>query len=491
MREEVLRVENLTHRVNGVEVLSHFNLNIFSGEIMGLLPLDSHGKSELVRLICENIPVHYGRIYYGGRLVNNHGGRALTRNNVAVIDKERRLVDDLTAADNIFVLRNGYKKSVINRRTLCRQLEIYAREFSVDLDGEKTIRQMSEFERRATELIRAKVSVAKLLIAEDIGNIISAGDLPRFQDMLRRYTSDGSSVLYICSHHEEILRICDRVTLMEGGRVICVMDRDSFNEDIIWRRSLDFTRFNFIPASAGAAGSALIFDGVTAGKLKDLSFSVGEGECLALLDLNDSVIDDIMGLISGEKAPEAGGVFLDGMRPETLAGKPGVVEFIPDEPLKKTLFPEFSYLENLCYPLGQRKSFIWRGKRFRKSICADYERFVGRDIYETDISRLSVESLYKLVYYRIHLANPRLAVCLQPFFGSDMYLRHTIIEMIKRLLERGITVLIMLTNISDSLLVADRMLVLRDGRLLREYGHGELGRFADKSYDDEPVQGLH
>jgi len=473
-----LRVENLTHRVNGVEVLSHFNLNIFSGEIMGLLSPDSQGKAELVGLICENSPVHYGRLYYMGQLVNSHRSVTVTRNNVAVIDREHRLVDDLTAAENIFVLGKSSGGFIIDRRTLCRQMKLYAGEFSVELDCEKTVRQMSAFERCAVELIRAKAAGARLLVAGDISGLLSANDLPRFQDMLRRYVSDGSSVLYICGRREESFRVCDRVALMEGGRAVSVVDRRGFDKAPALP---DFARSDFSPRRAGCGGGALVFDGVTTDNLDGLSFSVGRGECVALLDLSRSALGDVAGLIAGELSPRAGGVSAAGRPPAgkkagAPAGRRRTVEFIPDNPVKKALFPELSYLENLCYPLGEDKPFIWRSARFLKSIAADYERLAGRDVYETDISRLSAESLYKLVYYRAHLKNPELVVCLQPFSGADTHLRRTILELIEQLLERGIAVLLLLADISDGLAAANRVIILRDGRQLRECGPGEFGR---------------
>ncbi|MCL2153971.1 MAG: ATP-binding cassette domain-containing protein [Oscillospiraceae bacterium] len=477
MRDEVLRMERVTYKADGVELLSNFNLNIFAGEIMGLLTLDSHGKTELIRLICENSTLYYGRVFFVRRLVNSHGRSFSARNNVAVIDRERRLVEDLSVADNIFVLRKGFGKFLISRQTLRRQALIFARQFGVEMDADRVAGQLSSFERCVVEVIRAKVANAKLLIVEDISNIVGATDLARFQEILRRFASDGSSVLYIGSHHEESLNVCDRIALMGGGGIISVTEKGRFNEDLIWRYRLDFSNIHSKPSNAYNANPVLSFNNVHFAALSGLTFSVEPGECVAMLDVDHSAFEDMLALTRGEAVPDAGSILLDGQGVKSYGAKHKPVEFIPDNPTKKLLFPELNYLDNLCYLLGEKKPAVWRSKRLKASIAREYAPVIGPDINALNIRSLSVDALYTLVYYRLHLAKPKLVVCLQPFFGADMVLRRHIAQLIKSLVNKNIAVLMLLTNISDSLSSVNRMIMVSGGKVLREYKDAELYQF--------------
>ena len=105
MRNEVLRLEKVTLREQGVTLLDNLNLHIFEGEIMGLVPIDTHGLTALCDLLRENLPLHYGYVFYREKLINTWRSPQPHYNRISVIQAKSCLVDGLSVADNIFVLR--------------------------------------------------------------------------------------------------------------------------------------------------------------------------------------------------------------------------------------------------------------------------------------------------------------------------------------------------------------------------------------------------
>jgi ribose transport system ATP-binding protein len=138
------------------------------------------------------------------------------------------------------------------------------------------------------------------------------------------------------------------------------------------------------------------------------------------------------------------------------------------------LYYDFSYLENLCFLAGEKQPRLYR--KMKESVEREYRPLVGSDIDTQDLWSVSATGLYSLVYYSQHLYNPRLLVVMQPFFGADMYLRRHILSLINKIRSRGTAVLLLAINISDSPVVADRMLVLQNGCITREYGQQEMER---------------
>ena len=181
--------------------------------------------------------------------------------------------------------------------------------------------------------------------------------------------------------------------------------------------------------------------------------------------------------MSGQVEPLYGQVLVDGKPPAGSSGGRRAVSFIQQSPLQTMLYTDMSYLDNLCFLAGEKNPGLWLGSRLRRSIIREYYPLLCQDIYETDIRRLPARALYSLVYYKVHLYNPRLAVCIQPFFGADMYLRHHILQLIDGLRKKGIAVLILAVNLSDSLVVADRLLLVQNGRLEAEYNNQDFERF--------------
>ena len=124
MREELLRMERVTYREHGEVRLENFSISVFSGEILGLVPVDRYGISAMLKLMRQNLPLHYGYVYYREKLVNHWKYLSMSRNRIGIISNKSCLADDLTVADNIFVLRPGFKKRIIQPEVLLSLIHI-------------------------------------------------------------------------------------------------------------------------------------------------------------------------------------------------------------------------------------------------------------------------------------------------------------------------------------------------------------------------------
>lgn len=473
MKEEVLRLQNVTQIEDGVTFLQNFNLYVFKGEIMGLLCLNDLGKEALINLICRNIPVYYGRIYLNEMLINNYEHSDMRINKVAVIDKNGSLVEDLTVTDNIFVLRRGFKKYYINNNTLNKQLKLIFNELNIKIDGRAYISDLSQYEKCVIELLKAYIGGYKLIIIKDISNYIGVNDLGKFFELLRYFCSKGISFLYVCNHHEEAFRICDRVSLMENGKILKVLERREFSDENIRPYIVEFYNLDkIVEKNTSESKGMLTFSNVWSNNLNGMSFSVEKGECVVLLDVNNTVLNDIVDIMNRTLLPGSGSIYLDGknfLDPKNKRALSDAVGFINEQPTKSMVFREMSYIDNLCFLVDQKNSIRKYNNSIRNSIIQEYKPLVGDDIYAEDVSSLSNASIYNLIYYRMHLFNPKIVFCLQPFYGADMYLRKHILTLLNKLKQKGIAVVILAVNIEDSLVVADRLIIIENGKFLKEY----------------------
>jgi ribose transport system ATP-binding protein len=502
MRQEILRLEKVITAENDVILLNHFNLHIFRGEIMGLIAINQHGLESLIELICRNVPLYYGSVYFCEQLVNSYARSSLARNKVEVIEKQFSLIENLTVADNIYVMRRGFKKYIINSKILNSQFKMFAMDAGVNLHGEQQVQGLTYYEKCIVELLKAIIGGVKLIIIRDISNFISTTDLIKFHKLMQTYTDLGVSFLYICSHHQEAFSICDKICLMENGKALKVLGKDEFIEEKIlpftnefyknyhdrqalpqWLNDFPWVYRGKTAISGGGFNNekpqqpfknqqqVLEFCNVSSGNIHNLTFNIKAGECVMLLDKNNTVYIDILALMNSERKPGQGQILLNG---ETLTKKAiQTLGFIPEKPIQNLLFKEMSYFDNMCFTSDKKLRPFWMRKAIKKSVIKEYEPIIGPDILARDITKLSVQSLYSLVYYRIHLQNPEVAVCVNPFFEGDMSMRLQIRNLIKMLLDKKIAVLILAVNLSDSLLIADRLLVLENGTLINELYSGE------------------
>ncbi len=478
MRRELLRLDRVTVMREGVPLLDSLSMHLFAGEIVGLIPLNAQGLEELLELIGRNVPLHYGYVWFDERPVNDYRREHAGVNQVAVLEKRSRLIGAMNAPENIFVVRGGMRKYLIDDRTLADQLSRLCAELGIEIPAETPVEKLPLFIRWTVELLRAVVAGAKLVIVRDIGGIAGPVDLSRIHRLIRHYAARGLTFLNVCTHHEEVFSLCDRALLMKDGRIVRTLTRDRMTDEVMRHFTRSFVRFE--PDAPGAkehrppetgARTVLRVERVRERSVRNLSFGLREGECAVLLDQDDSLLGPFAGLFRDGRPPETGRITIDGV-PVRAADRR--YAFIDEKPVRSTLFPDLSYLDNLCFLADRRLRWFWTRRRFRQSVRREYYPLVGPVIDAPSLSGLTLHDLYELVYHRVLLQKPRLAVCLQPFAGIDMYQRFRLVELIETLRRRRIAVLILSVNLSDSLQVADRLLVARNGAIERELAREEF-----------------
>lgn len=478
MRQEMLRIENVTVEEEEVTYLQHFNMHIFAGEIMGLMALDSHGLKVLIQMLTDNIPLKYGSVYYKEKLVNTYRKSAQGYNRIFIIGGKGTLVEDLTVSDNIFVLRRGFHKYVINRKVLGFQVEERMKELGIYIRPDTLVADLSVFERCVVELVRAVMAGAGLVVLYRISELLSNVELERFLTFIRAYAAQGISFLYIGNHHEEIFRIADRFSIMSDGQIVKVLFKDEMS-----KANLDplFETFHdFSPPRREKNEVLLSFEHVRTENLKDFHCQIRKGECVAVLDRSNTILEDLReALACGNNY--TGQILYEG-RP-LVPGKS--IGIITASPLKKMLFPGMSYMDNFCFSIDKDAQYFYKRRRVMESVYKEFSGELGEVMKAADIQSLDKGSLYELIYYREILLRHRLVVIMHPFFGADMYLRLRISTLIQKLKDRGITLLLLTMSMTDVLAVSDRLRVVEDGCLLEENSSAENRLIQENYYGEE------
>lgn len=461
MREEVLRMERVAYREGGALQLEDFTLSVFAGEIVGLLPVNSHGLTALVNLLRRNQPLQDGYIYYRETLLNSWRAPRPQYNRIGVVQSSGELVGGLTVADNIFVLRPGFKTWFIRPALLRNQLQPLLNEFEAEIDADDYVDQLSPFQRCVVELVKAIVAGSRLVILRDVSTFLSESELIRLHAVLRRYADQGVAFLYIGFHLEELDQICARTAFFSNGRITKVLPSEeararstNFYERRTWEEQLAHRQ------EAEGRPPVLRVEGLTGGAVSQLSFSVSPGECVVLQDLESRIFGDLLAFFFGELHGEEGVVELDGapFRP----GPTRDVAIIQEQPASSMLFPELSCLDNLCFTIDHRLPELWRSLRVRRGLRRVLEEEHG--MVDQRPEALTKTQKYDLVYHRILLQNPKVVFCIQPFRGADLALRMHIWSLLEEIMAKGTAVVILAVNLADSLSMASRLIrIHREG----------------------------
>lgn len=469
MRKEILRIENVIRIIEGITYLDNIQLQIFKGEILGLIPLDNHGKLELIEVIQHNVPIHFGRIYFANQLVNYYEHSSMTKNPVSVIEKESKLVGDLKVADNIWVLNQAYADFLIRERALLAKTKRLFHDLGIAIDLDQYVSELRFLETAIVELIRAVMNGAQLIILVELSNFLSREELAFFQQLLLHYSKEGVSFLYMAGHHDEALQICERLVLFGKGRIHKVIRQKDYSPEILTPYRLpSSSTAQSVVSEQTSCREIFQCQNLCTPSLVDVSFAVQEGHCLTILDSNNRGIQELGAIANGALRPRRGSITLAGQTipfTDRCSLLPQGIAYIPEDPVPKTLFYNLNYLENLTFLLDRklRRSII--RPQIMRYIQEEFRPLAGEAIDAPDLWALEMDVLYSLVYFRLLLYKPQVIFIMQPFAHADMYLCSRIVELINMLKEADLAVVLLTVNLSDTLTVTNHLLVLEGGEL--------------------------
>lgn len=478
MKKELLRISHVSLMRDGEMILDNLEFHMFAGEIVGLVARNRKGQKEMIDLICRNDPIALGSVWYDGKIVNSYSYSSGEANRVALIEQKSHLVQGLSVVDNLFILREGFKKYLINERVIYSQAVRFFAEKGIEVDLGKRVENLTELERCLVELGKALLSGAHLIIVDNPANYLSQYELSEFQRMLKKIRKEGISILYVGNHHQELFRIADRTALFSDGMIYKVFEREEMTDEAMAPYTAEW-KIMSPENEQETEDSILHFHAVEAGNLKGFRFILHRGECLTILDKENKIAGDMVELLTGKLKCRQGWISMDHM-PYTQKRASNYLQegiaVIPADPVNHLLFLDKSYMENLTFLLDRKlKKSLIPGKIYR-SIHSEFLPVAGSVIDAPCVRDIPPEDQFALLYYKMNLLRPRVMVCIQPLAKGDMFCRMRILNILREIQKQGTAILMITVSISDTLDISDRLLVAEGGKVSAVYEKNEFKR---------------
>lgn len=456
MRSEIFRMERVTFQENGIKRLIDCDMHIFSGEILGLIPLNSHGLSALIDVMTKNLPLQFGFVFLKEKMIN-HWQRPSPKNNpIGLIQSKSHLVDGMSLTDNVFVLRSGFRARYIQSELLRTQLTPFFEKIGVDVPLDTYPENLTPFQRVVVELIRAMVAGYKLIVMQDFSTFLNELELEKIHAILRQGVNDGISFLYIGSQPEDISNVADRIAIFGNGRILKNVEKDASLREILDNSSpVKAATYengsHELGAQAVFRSEKLCLEGV-----EEISFSVYPGECVVLQDVSNRFIPQMLEILLGERTTDAGELWFRDQTFSTAHNRDFAI--IQELPTQTMIFPRLSYFDNLFMTSDHHLPGLWRNKRMQHRLAREFCSRQEKDLFDQAVESLSEIEKYDLVYNRILLQKPGVVFCVHPFKGTDMELREHIRQLIAQLQKKNIAVVLLTANAADAFGIADRVI---------------------------------
>jgi ribose transport system ATP-binding protein len=477
----LFQMEGVSKRYGGVRALEKADLAVASGRIHAILGENGAGKSTLIKIIAGVVAPDEGRMIMDGADISFSSPAQAAAAGVASVFQELSLIPDLSVADNIAITRPPSRFGLIDRRgQRIIAEEALARAGAEDIHPRALVKDLPLSRRQMVEIAKALAWKPRILILDEATSALTAADVAKVFAVVKRLRSEGMALLYISHRMHEIAELADDCTVFRNGRKVAsfVAGTRSDGEVIEMMIGREYTNV-FPPKPQRAVGRAPVLECRHLGwtdRLRDIDLSVGAGEVVGLGGLDGQGQRDLLLALFGVLRGTTGSILIDG-KPAAIAspaearGTAIGMALIPEDRKTEGLMLPMTVRENLSFAaLDQvaKSGIIDREKE--QQLIDDMVRLLAIKTagLEIPVAALSGGNQQKVVIAKWLMRKPRIILLNDPTRGIDVGTKQEIYQLLRRLADAGAAILFYSTDYDELIGCCDRVMVLYDGRVVRE-----------------------
>ena len=478
----VLVLSHATKAFGSVKALEDGSVTLYPGEAHALLGENGAGKSTIVKILAGVHHLDTGSLIVNGTPVNFNGPTASRAAGIGVIYQEPTLFPDLSVAENIFMGRHPLSslRRIDRAEMRTRSAEVFSR-LGVSLDPARPARGLSVADQQIVEIAKAISFDARVIVMDEPTAALSSVEVERLFDVVRTLRADNAAVLFISHRLEEAFALCQRVTIMRDGRFVSTAPIEDVTIDSIIHSMVGRELGNLFPKTESSPGDIVLdVQRLTReGAFADVSFNVRRGEIVALSGLVGAGRSEIARAIFGIDRHHAGTVTLNGEElpnGSPIAAMRAGIGFVPEDRRQQGLVMDMRIDQNIAvaslHNLSRRGVIRRSAERAMANDWATRLRLkFGR--MRNPVSTLSGGNQQKVVLAKWLARKPVLLIVDEPTRGIDVGTKAEVHRLLDQLAHGGVGVLMISSELPEVLGMADRVLVVHEGRLVAEFDRGE------------------
>ena len=486
MSDYVIEMLNITKEFPGIKANDNITLQLRKGEVHALLGENGAGKSTLMSVLFGLYQPESGTIKKDGQVVEIKNPNDATALHIGMVHQHFKLVECFTVLDNIILGCEPCKHGFINRKEARKKVVELSERYGLKVDPDAKIEDISVGMQQRVEILKMLYRENEILIFDEPTAVLTPQEIDELMEIMRNFTREGKSILFITHKLAEIMAVADRCTVLRKGKCTGTVDIKDTNAQELSRMMVGRDVQLTVSKQESHPGDAILkVDGLTvpskihkSDAVKNASLEVRSGEIVCLAGIEGNGQTEFVYAVTGLEKPTSGTVTLMGQditsAPIRTRSKTGM-SHIPEDRHKHGLVLDYTLEENMVLqrywePQFQNHGVIRRDavREYANRLIEEYDVRSGQGAVTT-VRSMSGGNQQKAIIARELDKNPELLVAVQPTRGLDVGAIENIHRQLVAQRDAGKAVLLVSLELDEVMNLSDRILVMYEGEIVGEF----------------------
>ncbi len=477
----VLEMQNISKTFGNARALTNVSLAVYPGEVHALMGENGAGKSTLMKVLSgAYVADPGGSILVSGRPVVAGDPIKARANGIAVIYQELSLAPNLTVAQNMFLGTEPSRMGFVDRGDIKKRAEPILKRLGIGFSPNQLVASLSLGERQMVEIARALTTNARIIVMDEPTTSLTSRETEKLFEVISSLKAHGIAVIYISHRMEEIYALADRVSVLRDSAYVGTLERSELSAERLVSMMVgrDLSSFYKKEHRAGGKDRQVVLAVRNIGdgrRVHDCSFEACAGEVLGIAGLVGSGRTELARLIYGADHRTSGSVSLDG-RDLSSNGPRAALEagiaYLTEDRKGLGLFLDMSINENINIGVisedARSGGFLDFAKAKKRADAAVSSLSIRTKSTAINVGALSGGNQQKVLLARLLETKPRVIILDEPTRGVDVGAKSEIYRIVDKLAQSGIAIVVISSDLPEIIGIADRVLVMREGRIAGE-----------------------
>lgn len=478
-----LSLRNISKEFPGVKALSAVSLDLYPGQVTALVGENGAGKSTIVKILTGIYQPSSGTISVDGQPLEFANAQAAAAAGVTAIHQETVLFDDLSVAENIFLGHAPRGRfGLIDRAKMSADAAKILKRVGADISPSARLRDLGIASKHMVAISRALSIDARVVIMDEPTAALSHKEILELYELVEKLKAEGKAILFISHKFDEIFRIADRYTVFRDGQMAGEGKIDEVSEDALVKMMVGRSVDQIYPKKDVEIGdSVLTVSGYShPTEFDDMGFNLRQGEILGFYGLVGAGRSELMQALFGITRPSKGAIKIADkitvIRSPADAIDRGIV-YVPEDRGKQGAIIGLPIFQNVTLPsLGKtsRRGFLKLAEEFKLAREYTSRLDLRAASLDQDIGNLSGGNQQKVVIAKWLATVPRVIIVDEPTKGIDIGSKAAVHEFMGELAANGLAIIMVSSELPEILGMADRVIVMREGRKAGEFNRDEM-----------------